>query len=199
MTCWDAEPAEADRRLAAAIERLRQAAGNHVYGEDEADLAAVVLDAARGTGRTIAVAESCTGGLLGGRLTAVPGSSEVFLGGVIAYHNEAKQTLLGVPADVLEREGAVSEAAARLMAEGAARCLGASAAVAVTGIAGPAGGTHGETGRDNLLCHVPRWARRSPPARSFPVSDTTSGSGPRSWRSICCSVGSGATGAAARR
>ncbi len=141
VTCWDMEPGEADRRLAAAIERLRQAAGSHVYGEEDADLAAVVLDAARGTGRTLAVAESCTGGLVGGRLTAIPGSSDVFLGGVIAYHNEAKRTLLGVPADVLEREGAVSEATARLMAEGAARRLGASAAVAVTGIAGPGGGS----------------------------------------------------------
>jgi nicotinamide-nucleotide amidase len=141
VTCWDADPAEADRRLAAAIERLRRSAGSHVYGEEETDLAAVVLDAARQSGRTLAVAESCTGGLVGGRLTAVPGSSDVFLGGVIAYHNEAKQSLLGVPAGVLEHEGAVSEAVARLMAEGAARRLGAGAAVAVTGIAGPAGGT----------------------------------------------------------
>lgn len=141
VTCWDADPAEADRRLAAAIERLRQSAGGHAYGEEETDLAAIVLDAARKSGRTLAVAESCTGGLVGGRLTAVPGSSDVFLGGVIAYHNDAKQSLLGVPAGVLEREGAVSEAVARLMAEGAARRLGAGAAVAVTGIAGPAGGT----------------------------------------------------------
>jgi len=141
LTCWDLEPEEADLRLAAAVERLRQAAGSHVYGEEDADLAAVVLDAARRTGRTLAVAESCTGGLVGGRLTAVPGSSDVFLGGVIAYHNEAKRTLLGVPADVLEREGAVSEATARLMAEGVAQRLAASAAVAVTGIAGPAGGS----------------------------------------------------------
>jgi len=141
VTCWDADPADADRKLAAAIERLRASAGSHVYGEEEADLAAVVLDAARKSGVTLAVAESCTGGLVGGRLTAVPGSSDVFLGGVIAYHNEAKQSLLEVPAEVLDREGAVSEATARLMAEGVARRLGAGAAVAVTGIAGPAGGT----------------------------------------------------------
>lgn len=141
VTSWDTEPAEGDRRLAAAIERLRLAAGHHAYGEDEADLAAVLLEAARSRGATIAVAESCTGGLVGGRLTAVPGSSDVFLGGVIAYHNEAKQSLLGVPLEVLEREGAVSEATARLMAEGAARHFGASAALAVTGIAGPGGGT----------------------------------------------------------
>jgi nicotinamide-nucleotide amidase len=141
VTCWDSEPADADRRLAAAIERLRASAGSHVYGEEEADLAAVVLEAARKGGTTVAVAESCTGGLVGGRLTAVAGSSDVFRGGVIAYHDEAKRSLLDVPAEVLEREGAVSEAVARLMAEGAARRLGAGAAVAVTGIAGPAGGS----------------------------------------------------------
>ena len=92
-------------------------------------------------GRTLAVAESCTGGLIGHRLTQVPGSSAAFLGGVIAYHNAVKQKLLGVPADVLEREGAVSEATARAMAAGVRRLLGAQVSVAVTGIAGPTGDT----------------------------------------------------------
>ncbi len=89
--------------------------------------------------RTLAVAESCTGGLVGHRLTQVPGSSAAFLGGVIAYDNAVKQNLLGVPADVLEREGAVSEATALAMASGARRLLGANVSVAVTGIAGPTG------------------------------------------------------------
>lgn len=92
-------------------------------------------------GTTVAVAESCTGGLIGHRLTQVPGSSAAFLGGVIAYQNTVKERVLGVPADVLEREGAVSEATALAMAEGARRLLGADVAVAVTGIAGPGGGT----------------------------------------------------------
>lgn len=92
-------------------------------------------------GRTVAVAESCTGGLIGHRLTQVPGSSAAFLGGVIAYHNGVKERVLGVPAEVLEREGAVSEATALAMAEGARRLLRADVAVAVTGIAGPTGGT----------------------------------------------------------
>jgi len=92
-------------------------------------------------GRTVAVAESCTGGLIGHRLTQVPGSSAAFLGGVIAYHNAVKQRVLGVPVDILEHQGAVSEATALAMAEGARRLLGADIAVAVTGIAGPSGGT----------------------------------------------------------
>lgn len=141
VTCWDGEPEEAERRLAIAIDRLRRSAGDNVYGEEDADLAAMVLESARQAGLKLAVAESCTGGLVGGRLTSVPGSSDVFLGGVIAYHNDVKAALLGVPRDVLEQEGAVSEAVARLMAEGVARRLGAEGAVAVTGIAGPAGGT----------------------------------------------------------
>ena len=92
-------------------------------------------------GRTLAVAESCTGGLIGHRLTQVPGSSAAFLGGVIAYHNAVKEHVLGVPAEILQREGAVSEATALAMAEGARRLLRADMAIAVTGIAGPSGGT----------------------------------------------------------
>ncbi len=91
------------------------------------------------SGRTLAVAESCTGGLVGHRLTQVPGSSAAFLGGVIAYDDAVKQSLLGVPAEVLEREGAVSEAAALAMAAGVRRLLRAKVSVAVTGIAGPTG------------------------------------------------------------
>ena len=94
-----------------------------------------------GKQRTVAVAESCTGGLIGHRLTQVPGSSAAFLGGVIAYHNSVKERVLGVPAQILEREGAVSEATAAAMAEGVRLLLGADVAVAVTGIAGPSGGT----------------------------------------------------------
>jgi PncC family amidohydrolase len=92
-------------------------------------------------GKMLAVAESCTGGLIGHRLTQVPGSSAAFLGGVIAYHNSVKEKTLGVPAAILEREGAVSEATARAMAEGVRRLLAADIGLAVTGIAGPTGGT----------------------------------------------------------
>ena len=87
---------------------------------------------------TIAVAESCTGGLLAAALTDLPGSSAWFLGGVVAYSNDAKVDLLGIPREVIEREGAVSEPVARAMAEAAVERFGADVGVAVTGIAGPA-------------------------------------------------------------
>jgi PncC family amidohydrolase len=92
-------------------------------------------------GLTLAVAESCTGGLVGHRITGVPGSSACFRGGVIAYHNEVKAALLAVPEETLEREGAVSEAVALAMARGVRERLAADIGLAVTGIAGPTGGT----------------------------------------------------------
>jgi nicotinamide-nucleotide amidase len=121
--------------------RLRAGAGEFVYGEGNQDLAALVLERLRGAGLRLAVAESCTGGLLGGRLTEVPGSSDVFLGGVISYHDDVKRELLEVSAELIAAHGAVSEPVVRAMAEGAARRLGADVAVAVTGIAGPGGGS----------------------------------------------------------
>lgn len=92
-------------------------------------------------GLTFAVAESCTGGLLGGRVTSVAGSSSYFRGGVIAYDNDVKRDILGVPREDLEAHGAVSGQVARAMAAGAARLFGAGCAASVTGIAGPGGGT----------------------------------------------------------
>jgi nicotinamide-nucleotide amidase len=115
--------------------------GRVCYGTDDTDLAAVLLDQLRAAGRTLAIAESCTGGLLGARLTAIPGSSDVFLGGVTAYSNDVKVHSLGVPAALLEEHGAVSEAVALAMAEGAQRTMRVDTAIAVTGVAGPAGGT----------------------------------------------------------
>ena len=141
LTVRDAGPEDADRRLAHGAERLRTVVGDSVYGEDGADLAAVVLDLCRARGLTIGVAESCTGGLLGARLTAIPGSSDVVQGGVIAYAYGIKTSLLGVPEEMLVDHGAVSEPVARAMAAGARRITGVNAALAITGIAGPDGGT----------------------------------------------------------
>ncbi|HEX72401.1 MAG TPA: CinA family protein [Candidatus Hydrogenedentes bacterium] len=91
--------------------------------------------------KTLAVAESCSGGLIAHRITNVPGASEIFLGGLVAYSNAAKMTVLGVREEHLLREGAVSEATARAMAEGARRLFQSDYAVSATGIAGPGGGT----------------------------------------------------------
>jgi nicotinamide-nucleotide amidase len=120
---------------------IRRRAGDHCFGRDDDSLASVVLELLRRRGQTLAVAESCTGGGIGAALAAVPGASEVFLGGVIAYANAVKQGLLGVPAELLAAHGAVSDPVARAMAEGARRATGAHWAMAVTGIAGPGGGS----------------------------------------------------------
>lgn len=100
-----------------------------------------VLAANRATGRTIAVAESCTGGLVAAALTEHPGSSDVFIAGIVSYANQAKIDLLGVGSDIVETFGAVSVASAWAMARGALERSGADVAVAITGVAGPGGGT----------------------------------------------------------
>ena len=141
VTVRNLPPDEADVRLAAAAERVRGVMGAAIYGEGDADLAAVVLDACRTRGLTLAVAESCTGGMLGQRLTAVPGSSDVVLGGVIAYDDAVKRSLLGVSTEALREHGAVSEPVVRQMVSGVRERLDAGAALAITGVAGPGGGT----------------------------------------------------------
>ena len=140
-TVRNVSPSEADARLEQAAARLRSALGDAIYGEDDTDLAAAVLDLCRMRGCTIGVAESCTGGMLGERLTAIPGSSDVVLGGVIAYANDVKRSLLGVSDELLAEHGAVSEPVVRAMASGLRTRLGVDAALAITGIAGPGGGS----------------------------------------------------------
>lgn len=141
ITARGLAPDAADRALDAGVAKLRERAGAFVYGEGDVDLAALVLDRCRARGLRIGVGESCTGGLLGTRLTAVAGSSDVVLGGVIAYHNDVKQALLGVPDALLREHGAVSEPVARAMAAGARARTGAEIGVGITGIAGPGGGS----------------------------------------------------------
>ena len=103
-----------------------------------------LLGALEGRGMTLATAESCTGGLIAAALTAVPGSSAVVTRGYVTYSNDAKEEMLGVPADLLRTVGAVSEEVARAMAEGALRASGADVALSCTGIAGPGGATPGK-------------------------------------------------------
>ncbi len=131
----------ADEALARAADRVRARVAEWVYGEESTDLAAVVLDACRARGHTIAVAESCTGGLLGARLTSIAGSSDVVRGGIIAYANEVKTAQLGVDAALIASDGAVSERVAAQMATGACARIGADIAIALTGVAGPGGGS----------------------------------------------------------
>ena len=104
-------------------------------------LASRLADRLTGRGETLVVAESCTGGLLGARLTDEGGASRFFLAGLTTYSNEAKTSLLGVPEPLLEAHGAVSEEVARAMATGARSRTGATASLAITGVAGPGGGT----------------------------------------------------------
>jgi nicotinamide-nucleotide amidase len=125
---------EVGRRLDAEFGRL-------VYARDGADLPATVIALATAGGRSLAVAESCTGGLVGGALTGVAGASACFRGGIIAYADQAKRDLLGVPPEVLETDGAVSEGCVRAMAAGCRERLGADLAVSVSGISGPGGGS----------------------------------------------------------
>ncbi len=132
---------DADAALSAAASRLRERLGDWIYGEQDADLAALVLDQCRARKLTIAVAESCTGGLLGARLTSISGSSDVVRGGVIAYHDDVKRDMLGVDASVIREHGAVSEPVVLQMATGARRATNSSVGLAITGIAGPTGGT----------------------------------------------------------
>jgi nicotinamide-nucleotide amidase len=120
---------------------VRRRLGAAVFTLDGERLEEVVVAALRKRGETLAVAESCTGGELGGAITSVAGSSEAFLGGVIAYHNRVKERALRVSAVSLKRYGAVSAPVAAAMARGARRALGADWALATTGVAGPGGGS----------------------------------------------------------
>jgi nicotinamide-nucleotide amidase len=133
--------AAVDAALDAGTESLLSALGSIVFSVDGRSLEAVVGDLLHSRGLTIAAAESCTGGLLLGRLTDIPGSSAWVIGGVVAYANSVKVRDLGVPSALLEAHGAVSEPVAMAMAQGVRARLGADIAVAITGIAGPSGGT----------------------------------------------------------
>ena len=135
------EAVEATQVLQKAAAAIRSSIGESIYGEQGEDLAAILLEICRKKRLTIAVAESCTGGLLGARLTAIPGSSDVFVGGVIAYADAVKVRELGVSQRSLEAYGAVSEEVVREMAIGAQKSFGVDVALAITGVAGPGGGS----------------------------------------------------------
>lgn len=136
-----ATASEADARIAQVVEAIRERLGPIVYGEDGETMESVVGEMLRERGYSLATAESCTGGLIAQRVTDVPGSSAYFRGGVVAYSNEAKVSMLGVPQALLEAHGAVSEPVIRAMAEGVCARFGSDFGVATSGISGPDGGT----------------------------------------------------------
>ncbi|MCX5949884.1 MAG: competence/damage-inducible protein A [Cyanobacteria bacterium] len=160
LTARAKDGATAAALLAPLEAELRRRSGPTCYGLDDDSLASVVLETLRQRGETLAVAESCSGGGLGAALVAVPGASDVFLGGVIAYANAVKQGLLGVDPQDLERWGAVSDPVAEAMALGAQRLTGSDWALAITGVAGPGGGSDQKpVGLVHIAVAGPLWCR----------------------------------------
>ena len=141
LTAGGSSEAEADERIEALASLIRSALPDRVYSEDGRELHEVVAALLKERRLTLALAESCTGGLLAARLTEVPGASAFLERGYVTYSNRAKVELLGVDADLVETAGAVSEEVARAMAAGACRQAGTDIGLAITGIAGPDGGT----------------------------------------------------------
>jgi len=131
----------AEERAAVISGSLREQLARYLFSEDERTIGEIALDLCRARGLTLATAESCTGGMVAARLTSVPGSSDVFVGGVVAYANTVKASELGVAQEVLDQHGAVSAETAAAMAHGVRARLGVDIGVAVTGVAGPGGGT----------------------------------------------------------
>jgi len=138
---WSRDPAKANQILDEMVKRMALALGEHLYSTEGEAMEEVVARALTENRATIAVAESCTGGLLAERLTNIPGSSVYFLGGVVCYSNELKSALVDVPAELIESKGAVSSEVALALADGIRKRTGATIGVGVTGIAGPGGGT----------------------------------------------------------
>jgi nicotinamide-nucleotide amidase len=141
LTSYTLPARETEAALTEAALLVREKVGRFIYGEGDDDLAALMLAECAVRGATLAVAESCTGGMLGMRLTAVPGSSRVVQGGTIAYANEVKVRELGVSHGDLDAHGAVSEPVARAMATGVRLRFGTNIGIGITGVAGPDGGT----------------------------------------------------------
>jgi nicotinamide-nucleotide amidase len=155
LTCKGDDPGEIADKLDALEVKIRERLGHLVFGRDEEKLEAVVGRLLRERKATLALAESCTGGLVASRLTDVAGSSDYFERGAVPYSLLAKQQLAGVPSDLLQRHGAVSLEVARAMAAGIRRLSGTTLGLATTGIAGPGGGTPGKP--VGLVCVALSW------------------------------------------
>ncbi|HUJ39580.1 MAG TPA: competence/damage-inducible protein A [Candidatus Acidoferrales bacterium] len=141
LRLWSADAPAAEKRLDELVERIRRALGESLFTTKGEEIEQVVAQQLTWHGATLAVAESCTGGMLGERLTRIPGSSAYFVGGVVSYGNELKSGWLDVPRELIDAKGAVSAEAARAMAEGVRKRAGTTLGLSITGIAGPTGGT----------------------------------------------------------
>ncbi|MCA1688876.1 MAG: nicotinamide-nucleotide amidohydrolase family protein, partial [Actinobacteria bacterium] len=141
ITTRAATQEEAEEKIAPVEKEILSRLGDYFFGEDEETLESAVGRLLKERGATLALAESCTGGLLAKRLTDIAGSSAYLEEGLVTYSNESKERLLGVPKEMLLEHGAVSEPVARKMAEGVRELSGADYGLSVTGIAGPDGGT----------------------------------------------------------
>lgn len=141
ITCKEENRELAAEKIAEVAREISAILGDYIYGEGDDSLEGVMAILLSQGGWTLSVAESCTGGLLGNRITDVPGASEFFLGSIVAYHDEVKKDVLGVSPEILEEHGAVSEETALAMARGAREICKSDIGVGLTGIAGPGGGT----------------------------------------------------------
>ena len=141
LTVIDEKESEIESTFQHLEKEIELSLGDSLFGTDDDTMESVVGKLLQSQGKILATAESCSGGLIGHKITAVPGSSNYFAGGVIAYSNDLKEKLLGVNPTLLKEYGAVSSQVARAMAEGIRTRTGADIGVSVTGIAGPTGGT----------------------------------------------------------
>ena len=161
---WSRDAAQAEKLLEEIVSRMALALGEHLYSTKGESLEEVVARELLENRATIAVAESCTGGMLAERLTNIPGSSTYFLGGVVCYSNDLKTSLVNVPPDLIESNGAVSSEVALALADGIRKFTGATLGIGVTGIAGPGGGT---PEKPVGLVHIGISDERGPRERAF--------------------------------
>ena len=141
LSIYSGRHEDEDREVEEQLKTLRSIIGDYIYAEEDTTLEAVVGKLLKESGRTLSVAESCTGGMISHLITSVPGSSEYYLGSVTSYANSVKENVLGVPEEIISKYGAVSSECVARMAEGVRRITGSDYSVATSGIAGPGGGT----------------------------------------------------------
>lgn len=190
LSAYEVEGESVSKEIERQFEALRRIIPHNIIGYETATMQELIHKLLTERRQTLATAESCTGGTIAARFTAMPGASAYFLCGVVSYSNASKQTVLGVDPDTLTRYGAVSEQVARQMAEGARRISGADYAVATTGIAGPAGGTAEKPGRARYGSPSRFPAARSPCSNSAAPTADRSSTAPAPSPSVCCATNS---------